>query len=227
MALAMSVEVRFHITGDRYVFESADGEILISHSDRDEATALFIKRLQSMDHSVVSCRVEAWCPLGPCLKLLRDANAIVRTDPQNNRAGSMRRRKTSRPATPPPVFLSWADYLARTSERDRLAWCRRKARKANHGLSPSDSRWMSALGVWAIVEAARGRCVYCRSLAVERAPSDPTTGSLLRWGQVGRRIGSLEHVTGTTLAWCCMWCNTWPHERRPLATDHGGYHPED
>ena len=62
-----------------------------------------------------------------------------------------------------------------------------------------------------------------------------SSGAPLAWAQVGRRIGSLEHVRWrfggggndlTNLAWACLWCNTWPSERRPMATDHGGYHPD-
>ena len=51
---------------------------------------------------------------------------------------------------------------------------------------------------------------------------------------MGRRIGSLEHITSriegggneaANLAWACLWCNTWTCERRFGATDHGGLHP--
>jgi hypothetical protein len=86
--------------------------------------------------------------------------------------------------------------------------------------------------VWAIMAAAQGRCAYCGSLAVERAPANPVTKELAPWAQIGRRIGSLDHVASPenhpdNLAWCCMWCNTWPQERRPLAADHGGHYPTD
>src|SRR5258707_4186324 len=83
------------------------------------------------------------------------------------------------------------------------------------------------------MEAAQGRCAHCGALAVENRPSSPT-GVPLPWAQVGRRIGSLEHVRWryggggndlSNLAWCCLWCNTWPKERRRGATDHGGYFP--
>src|SRR5919198_2039864 len=81
--------------------------------------------------------------------------------------------------------------------------------------------------------AAKGRCCYCGSLAVEKRPVDHPDR---RWDHVGRRIGSLEHVvpvveggrnTVENLAWCCLWCNTWPSERTPGATDHGGFHPTE
>jgi hypothetical protein len=46
--------------------------------------------------------------------------------------------------------------------------------------------------VWAVLEAAKGRCEHCRSLAVESRPSGPN-GKPLPWTQAGRRIGSLVH----------------------------------
>jgi hypothetical protein len=86
--------------------------------------------------------------------------------------------------------------------------------------------------VWEVMSAAQGRCAYCGSLAVEYAPTKDAIGGLDGWAQIGRRIGSLDHVASRenhpdNLAWCCYWCNTWPEERRPLATDHGGYYPSD
>jgi hypothetical protein len=85
--------------------------------------------------------------------------------------------------------------------------------------------------VWTILKVAQGRCAYCGSLAVERAPVNPATGELAPWAQIGRRIGSLDHVASAenhpdNLAWCCMWCNTLPQERRSLAADHAGYYPK-
>ncbi|MES2255151.1 MAG: hypothetical protein V4559_08930 [Pseudomonadota bacterium] len=88
--------------------------------------------------------------------------------------------------------------------------------------------------IWAIVEAAKGRCVYCGSLAVESRPSHAEKGSPLRWHAVGRRIGSLEHFAPyldgrmnglANLRWSCLWCNVHREARIPGALDHGGYHP--
>ena len=54
------------------------------------------------------------------------------------------------------------------------------------------------------------------------------------WAHVGRRVGSLEHLqsryggggnASENLAWGCLWCNDHKSERRPQATDHGGYYP--
>ena len=137
---------------------------------------------------------------------------------------------------PPPVFLSWGDYLARTPFSLRMTRCHAAAKKANRKrlLSDAPATRLTGRDVWAIVEAAQGRCAHCGSLAVENRPSNPVTGAPMPWAQIGRRIGSLEHsrprIHGggndlLNLAWACLWCNTWPSERRPQAADHGGYYP--
>jgi len=316
------LEVTFGLTGDRYVFASADKKILIAHPDRDAAAALFIRLFTELARKGTLCRIEAYAPLGPALKLLRDAGAICRvglegspssvaermTEPsheptywRNRGASSVEER-----SVPPPVFQSWTDYLARTTEKERMAWCSEKAKRASRRDRPPDSTWLEELPrikchlnmcnsphgwcakaskcdpsssksmyanraieligqtpmaerqkrfgdtmryifgypdknhplrptpkitkhqVWAVMSAALGRCAYCNSLAVERAPANPVTKKLAPWAQIGRRIGSLDHVASPenhpdNLAWCCLWCNTWPQERRPQATDHGGY----
>jgi hypothetical protein len=210
---------------------------------------------------------------------------------------------------PPPVFLSWSDFLARTTDKERMAWCADKAKRANRRdrlpylpwldelprikchlhLCNSPAGWCAKTGkcdpspnksvyedraveligqtplaerqklfddsmrhifgrvdknhplrpmpkitkhhVWVVMAAATGRCAYCGSLAVEHAPTKSDVGGLDVWAQIGRRIGTLDHVAGSenhpdNLAWCCYWCNTWRQERRLLATDHGGYYPQ-
>ncbi len=138
----------------------------------------------------------------------------------------------------PPTFISWADYLARTTPSERMRRCYAAAKKANRKrlLSAAPLTRLSGCDVWDVIEASKGRCTYCGSLAVENRPSHPVTGAPLPWAQVGRRIGSLEHnrsrIAGgdnnfDNLAWACLWCNTWPTERRPGAKDHGGLHPVD
>jgi hypothetical protein len=83
--------------------------------------------------------------------------------------------------------------------------------------------------VWRVLEAARGRCSHCGSLAVEGRPSTGK-GAPTAWEQVGRRIGSLGHRLGRVnggdnvpenLVWSCLWCNVWMEERTPGASDHG------
>jgi hypothetical protein len=116
-----------------------------------------------------------------------------------------------------------------------MAWCRKKATRANRPRlmsGPPDVK-ITGVDVWAVLEAAEGRCEYCRSLAVENRPS-ASNGQPLPWAQVGRRIGSLSHRLARfnggsnapgNLTWPCLWCNTWPSERRRGATDHGGIPP--
>ena len=134
--------------------------------------------------------------------------------------------------TPTPLYTSWEDYLAVTTERERMRWCAAKAKKANRPrlMSGVPERSVTGAEVWRILEAARGRCEYCGSLAVESRPSG-SDGRPLPWAQIGRRIGSLGHrlaaFNGGTnelenLSWSCLWCNTWPDERRGGATDYGG-----
>lgn len=142
------------------------------------------------------------------------------------------RRGRPIPEAGPPAYRSWDDYLARTNRSDLMAWCRAKAKKANAPrlMSEAPGDRLTGQDVWAIMEAAQGRCAYCGSLAVEKRPST-STGQPLPWEHVGRRIGSLSHVVSRfdggsnaadNLCWSCLWCNTWPDERRRGATDHGG-----
>ena len=111
--------------------------------------------------------------------------------------------------------------------------CKARTRKANalRLMSKAPDRQLTAADVWQIVEAARGRCHYCGSLCLEQLPYDPQTKKKLPWADIGRRIGSLDHITsrvlgGTNdaenLAWSCPWCNTWASERTAGAVDHGG-----
>ena len=111
-------------------------------------------------------------------------------------------------------------------------------KKANRKrlLSPAPKVQLRGIDVWDVLAEVKGRCFHCGSRAVEARPSAPN-GAPIAWAQVGRRIGSLEHIHSRfggdfdnefwNLAWCCLRCNTWEAERRPGATDHGGYYPED
>lgn len=84
----------------------------------------------------------------------------------------------ARPSSPPPpvVYGSWSDFLAKTTRAARRTWCAAKAKKANaprlmkgrpaNRITPDDAM--------AILEAARGRCSHCGSLAVEKRPPTPT-----------------------------------------------------
>lgn len=132
---------------------------------------------------------------------------------------------------PDPKYISWEDFLANTTEKQRLEWCRKKAAKANSEklMSGKPNMRVSGEDVLAILAAARGRCMNCKSLALENRPSSPS-GKPLPWASVGRRIGSLGHKVARihgggnepeNLSWTCLWCNTWPEERWANAVDHG------
>ena len=150
-------------------------------------------------------------------------SAVSKLPPEQ--AHQIMARARPRPLAPPPgpgvppavLYSSWEDYLAKTTPADRRRWCAAKAAKANgfRLMSGRPETRISAEDVLAVLQEASGQCAYCGSLAVERRPLGP-------WGHVGRRIGSLGHRiarfngganTRANLAWCCMWCNTWPEER--------------
>jgi hypothetical protein len=131
-----------------------------------------------------------------------------------------------------PVYTSWEDYIERTTVSQRMLWCRKKAERANRKRLMSGEPQVKIHGadVWAVLETAQGRCEHCGSLAVETRPST-ATGQPAPWEHVGRRIGSLGHRVARfnggssapeNLCWSCLWCNTWPSERRQGATDRGG-----
>jgi hypothetical protein len=136
--------------------------------------------------------------------------------------------QVSRPA---PIYTSWQDYLRDTEPSQRLQWCRAKARTANRKrlMSGLPDRKITADEVWAVIDDAKGRCEHCGSLALEGRPSG-ADGRPNPWAPIGRRIGSLGHRLArfnggsndsANLGWSCLWCNTWPQERRHGATDHG------
>lgn len=224
-----------------HVFATIDRKIWIEATDRDEVVAVLTRLVRALAEKGVSSRIAAYAPLGPSLKLLREAGAtcLVRLNeappPLDKVRWQMPRDPV--PKAPPPAFWSWADYVARTTRQQRMPRCWAASKKANRKrlLSGSPFNRIAASDVWSIIEAARGRCVHCGSLAVENRPSKDN-GAPSPWAQVGRRIGSLEHLEARfdggdnlkeNLAWACLWCNTWPQERRPKALDHGGFYPDD
>lgn len=169
----------------------------------------------------------------PTRRELLDAVSRLPADQARQIIARARPRPVRPPAAvaevPPPLYVTWEDYLARTTPAERRRWCATKAAKANRPrlMSGRPETMISADDVLVVLEKARGRCAHCESLAVERRPPGA-------WGHVGRRIGSLGHRiarfnggpnTPDNLDWCCMWCNTWPEERIKGATDHGGYFP--
>lgn len=133
---------------------------------------------------------------------------------------------------PLPLWPTFEAFLAGTPMREIRHWCSRKAKRANRErlLSGRPTERISTEDVVSVLTAACGRCSYCGSLAVQAAPMHPETRKPMPWGHIGRRIGSLDHIVAridggsnsvNNLCWSCHWCNTWPSERIPGATDHG------
>lgn len=135
-----------------------------------------------------------------------------------------------RAATPTPLYSSWADFTSRANPREVRKWCAEKAKKANtRAAERGITATIDADDVFATLLAAHGRCSYCGSLAVETIPSGPD-GKSLPCRNIGRRIGSLDHVEAlynrgandrSNLAWACMLCNSGKPRRILGATDHG------
>lgn len=137
-------------------------------------------------------------------------------------------------ALPPIVFHTWDDF-EHMNEADRLRRYEEEAKATiqNGLLSRRARKHIDGQEVAIILRAARGRCHYCKSLAIEsRPPNWQDTPSL--WAPIGRRIGMVAYqaVPSATSRksvmspiWCCLWCNTWPDERNANAVDHGGHHP--
>ena len=239
------IELQFRHSDGLYIVRSIRSEIYISHCDRDEVGKATVRLIKELIRKGITCRIEAYDSLGPFLKQFRDVGAICRTGLVDQELPPVAKRRitwqmpdTPVPDPPPPVFASWADYLNRTPYNERMVRCYAAAKKANRKrlLSDAPEYHLTGKDVWTVIEAAKGRCAYCGSLAIENRPSHPKTGAPLPWAQVGRRIGSLEHINWrfgggdnklTNLAWACLWCNTWESERRKNASDHGGFYPTD
>lgn len=240
-----TVHLRFARRERQYLFWSEDGQISAGGRTQALACGTILPLVEALVQQGRTVRIEANYPLGPSVKVLRAAGAICRSnplpmerwnEPPLHARWQMPGVATARPG--PPVYVSWEDYLARTTKIQRMARCYAASKKANRKrlLSAPPEHRLTGPIVWKVIETARGRCVHCNSLAVENRPSDEKTGQPLAWAQVGRRVGSLEHVEWRmgggdnelqNLAWSCLWCNTWPSERRRGATDHGGYFPDN
>jgi hypothetical protein len=223
--------------------ESSDGQVSIGGSI-EHVVANAVPLLRAIVAGGRSCSLVSYVSLGwRRTEALKTTGATCKVD----LAGAYRRRNAQAPSkrwqmpgaavpeSAAPTYQSWEDYLSRTTRSERMTRCHAASKKANRKrlLSDGPAKLLTGQIVWGIIEAARGQCAYCGSLAVEKRPSK-FNGAPAAWAQVGRRIGSLEHSKARllggdnfieNLAWSCLWCNTWPSERRLGATDHGGYHP--
>lgn len=137
---------------------------------------------------------------------------------------------TRRKPTPAALYMSWADFTGRADPWQIREWCAEKARKANKRASARGiTATIAVADVFDTLLTACGKCAYCGSLAVETIPSGPD-GKSLSWYDIGRRVGSLDHVQAlvdgganarANLAWACMLCNSGGPERISGATDRG------
>jgi hypothetical protein len=77
------VEITFRQVGGRYQFASADREIRVAHRELKEVRDRLVRFVGELIRKGASCRIEAYVPLGPALKPLRDAGAICRVGLHN------------------------------------------------------------------------------------------------------------------------------------------------
>lgn len=238
-------DLTFLITGNPQSceLESDDGRISIGGTIGEVVDGA-VPLLRRLAEGGGVCHVLSYVSLGNDRSAaLKSVGASVKVDLN----GALRRRNAEPPskrwqmpgdvvpAAAAPTFACWKDFLSRTTPSERLRRCYAAAKKANRKrlLSQAPTVKITRYDVWAVIERAKGRCAHCGSLAVESRPSN-SIGAPIAWAQVGRRIGSLEHSKARyaggdnfieNLAWACLWCNTWPSERRWGAEDHGGYYP--
>lgn len=98
----------------------------------------------------------------------------------------LRRRLDSDPvsatsqAQPTPNAAHGAQMKGKRSNRERL-------------MSATPNDCLTGDHVWAVLEAAEGRCAHCRSPALENRPSKPNDAPA-PCESVGRRINSRGHV---------------------------------
>jgi hypothetical protein len=155
------------------------------------------------------------------------------------REGSIEPSQNRKSNTSSPKYVSWDDFLDSTTIREIRTWCSRKAGQANKPrlMSGKPTDKITVDTVLNVLLAAKGRCHFCGSLAVENRPSKPN-GSPLPWEHIGRRIGGLGHLknvlrggtnTEDNLVWSCILCNTFeaPAVRKMNAQDYGAIKPTD
>lgn len=130
-----------------------------------------------------------------------------------------------------PLYANFEEFTEKANPEVIGRWLLNKSRKANAPRRNSTVKiQVSPEQILDIMFAAKGRCIYCDSLCVEKAPVTKE-GKLARWSSVGRRIGTLEHLQERqyrgdnnleNLAWCCYFCNSYPPGRILGAKNHGG-----
>lgn len=225
------IDLTFSVKDGLYRFASTDGSIVIERRDPRRAARRVVEAILKLPGGPFYCQFVDEQPPMPLAIRVAFGGQVLYTPPSGKTFTYGRARTPPGIAhadLPPPVYASWGAYLERTTYGERMSRCHAAAKRANRRLPNRDGTRLTGKDIWGVVEGAQGRCLYCRSLAVERCP----TGG---WGHVGRRIGSLEHkerLLGrnneiTNLAWACMWCNTHPGERIAFSEDYGGHYPPE
>lgn len=223
------IKLTFSVKDGLHRFASADGSIVVERRDPRRAVRRVVEAILKLPDGPFYCQLVDEQPPLPLRARLEFGGGVLYTPPSDKTFIYKRVRFTPAIAhadLPPPVYASWRDYLERTTYGERMIRCHAAAKRANRRHANRDGTRLTGMDIWAVIEGAQGRCLYCRSLAVERCP----TGG---WGHMGRRIGSLEHkepLLGRSnevanLAWACMWCNTHPGERIAFSEDYGGHYP--
>jgi hypothetical protein len=81
--LSKHIEITFRHVEGRYIVASEDGKIDASNQDAEEILALTVRLVHALTRKRISCRIEAYSPLGAFLSQLRDAGAICRMGLRN------------------------------------------------------------------------------------------------------------------------------------------------
>jgi hypothetical protein len=81
--LPKHIEITFRHVEGRYIVASEDGKIDASNPDAQEILVLTVQLVRALTRKRISCRIEAYSPLGPFLSQLRVAGAICRMGLRN------------------------------------------------------------------------------------------------------------------------------------------------
>ena len=88
--LPKHIEITFRHVEGRYIVASEDGKIDASNQDAEEILELTVRLVRALTRKRISCRIEAYSPLGAFLSQLRDAGAICRMGLRNPPALQLR-----------------------------------------------------------------------------------------------------------------------------------------
>lgn len=112
---------------------------------------------------------------------------------------------------PPPVYPSWAGYVARTTYSERMGRCNAASKRANrvHGCFwPKVFKAHDLASAW-LTEKIQGPCACCGSL--------PQTQCLGTNKLTGRDVWAIQEKANGR----CMYCGSLAVERRPSVSGLG------